>query len=67
MVEVEIGSMGIVLLHDLNDPEGTIQTWEGLLQINPLAMAPNGRSVSELVEQLKDESTQRISHAHASN
>jgi len=40
---------GIVQLHDLNDPVAGIKTWEDLLAINPLAMAPNGKSVDELV------------------
>jgi tetratricopeptide (TPR) repeat protein len=40
---------GVVLLHDLDDREGAIQAWEGLLKINPLAMAPNGQSVDELI------------------
>jgi cytochrome c-type biogenesis protein CcmH/NrfG len=40
---------GIVQLHDLNDPSAGIKTWEELLAINPLAMAPNGKSVDELV------------------
>ena len=40
---------GIVLLHDLDDKAGAIQAWEELLRINPLAMAPNGQSVDELI------------------
>lgn len=44
---------GIVLLHDLKDKEGAIAAWEGLLEINPVAMAPNGQSVDELIQQYK--------------
>jgi tetratricopeptide (TPR) repeat protein len=40
---------GIVLLHDLDNPESGIKAWEELLAINPLAMAPGGKSVDELV------------------
>ena len=40
---------GIVLLHDLDDRAGAIQAWEELLEINPVAMAPNGQSVDELI------------------
>jgi cytochrome c-type biogenesis protein CcmH/NrfG len=40
---------GIVLLHDLDDRAGAIQAWEELLKINPVAMAPNGQSVDELI------------------
>lgn len=45
---------GVVLLHDLNDREGAIQAWEELLKINPLAMAPDGRSVDELVTHYRE-------------
>ncbi len=44
---------GIVLLHDLDDQEGAIRSWERLLEINPLAMAGNGQSVDELVTHYK--------------
>ena len=44
---------GIVLLHDLKDEEGAVAAWEGLLEINPVAMAPNGQSVDELIQQYK--------------
>ena len=44
---------GIVLLHDLNDKEGAIAAWEGLLEINPVAMAPNGQSVDQLIQHYK--------------
>lgn len=47
--EIARFNKGIVLLHDLNDPENGIKAWEELLKINPLAMAPNGKSVDELV------------------
>ena len=45
---------GIVLLHDLNDFEGAIQSWEALVAVNPLAMAPNGQSVSEMIKSFKN-------------
>jgi cytochrome c-type biogenesis protein CcmH/NrfG len=45
---------GIVLLHDLNDRQGAIRAWEELLAINPLAMAPNGQSVDELVTHYRE-------------
>ena len=41
---------GIVLLHDLKDEKGALAAWKGLLEINPLAMAPNGQTVDELVK-----------------
>jgi cytochrome c-type biogenesis protein CcmH/NrfG len=44
---------GVVLLHDLNDRAGAIQAWEGLLAVNPMAMAPNGQSVDQMVTEYK--------------
>ena len=51
--EISRFNKGIVLLHDLNNLENAIRAWEDLLKINPLAMAPNGQSVDQLVVQLK--------------
>ena len=43
---------GVVLRYDLNDREGAIKAWEELLKINPNALAPNGRPVSEAIKEL---------------
>lgn len=51
--EVSRFNKGVVLLHDLEDLQGAIQAWEGLLEVNPTAMAPNGQPVMSLVEQFK--------------
>jgi cytochrome c-type biogenesis protein CcmH/NrfG len=51
--EVSRLNKGIVLLHDLKDINGAVQAWEGLLEVNPIAMAPNGISIDEMVVQLK--------------
>jgi len=51
--EVSRMNKGIVMLHDLNDFSGAIQAWEGLLEVNPIAMAPNGVSIDQMVTQLK--------------
>ncbi len=47
--EVSRFNKGIVLLHDLNKPVEAIAAWEDLLKVNPFAMAPNGKSVDELI------------------
>lgn len=47
--EVSRFNKGIVLLHDLDKPQEGIRAWEQLLQINPFAEAPGGKSVDELV------------------
>ena len=46
---------GIVLMHDLDDIKGAIKAWEDLLQINPVAVAPNGMSVDQLVQSMKQQ------------
>jgi cytochrome c-type biogenesis protein CcmH/NrfG len=44
---------GVVLMHDLNDLPGAIKAWEELVEINPVAHAPNGQLVNTLVQDLK--------------
>jgi cytochrome c-type biogenesis protein CcmH/NrfG len=51
--EVSRLNKGIVLFHDLQDAAGAIRAWEGLLEINPTAMAPGGVSVDQMVQSLK--------------
>ncbi len=46
---------GIVLMHDLNNLEGAIQAWEGLVEMNPMAEAPNGQLVNTLIQGLKQQ------------
>jgi cytochrome c-type biogenesis protein CcmH/NrfG len=55
--EVSRMNKGIVLLHDLNDFDGALKAWEGLLEVNPIAMAPNGISIDQMVTQLKKQQT----------
>ena len=52
--EVSRFNKGIVLLHDLKDTRGAIAVWEELVGINPLAMAPNGQSVEELIAHFRE-------------
>jgi len=51
--EVSRLNKGIVLFHDLQDTAGAIRAWEGLLEINPVAMAPGGMSVDQMLQGLK--------------
>ena len=53
--EVSRMNKGIVLLHDLNNASGAIKAWEGLLEVNPIAVAPNGISIDQMVIQLKNQ------------
>lgn len=43
---------GVVLLHDFNNREGAVAVWQELLELNPVAYAPNGQLVRELLEEL---------------
>jgi len=45
---------GVVLMHDLNDLPGAIKAWEALVEVNPVAVAPNGQLVNSLIQGLKD-------------
>jgi cytochrome c-type biogenesis protein CcmH/NrfG len=57
--EVSRMNKGIVLLHDMNDMEGAIKAWEGLLEVNPVAMSPTGQSIDQMVQQMKKQSQQQ--------
>ncbi|MCG8685130.1 MAG: tetratricopeptide repeat protein [Desulfobacterales bacterium] len=47
---------GIVLMHDLNDLPGAIKAWEELVEINPVATAPNGQLINNLIQGMKAKS-----------
>jgi len=53
--EISRFNKGVVLLHDLNDTTAAIESWEALVRLNPMAVAPNGRPVLELIETVKKE------------
>ena len=61
--EVSRMNKGIVMLHDLNDFNGAIQAWEGLLEVNPIAMAPNGVSIDQMVTKLKKQQAGQTSQS----
>ncbi|MCP3940188.1 MAG: tetratricopeptide repeat protein [Desulfobacteraceae bacterium] len=44
---------GIVLMHDMDDLTGGIRAWESLVELNPMAKAPNGQLMSSLIEKMK--------------
>ena len=56
--EVSRLNKGIVLFHDLQDTAGAVRAWEGLLEINPTAMAPGGMSVDQMMQGLKKQAAQ---------
>ncbi len=45
---------GIVLLYDLKDQPGAIAAWQGLVSLNPMAMAPNGQLLSAMITEIQD-------------
>ncbi len=47
--EVALFNKGVVLMHDLNDIEAAIASWEALVKINPNAKAPNGQLIRDMV------------------
>ena len=44
---------GIVLLYDLKDQAGALAAWQGLVGINPMATAPNGQLISEMIKEMQ--------------
>ena len=52
--EIARFNKGVVLMHDLNDSKGAIESWEKLIQLNPDAKAPNGQTVKALIESFKN-------------
>jgi cytochrome c-type biogenesis protein CcmH/NrfG len=57
--EISRLNKGIVLLHDLQDAPGALRAWEGLLEINPTAMAPGGMSIDQMVQGLKKQMAEK--------
>jgi cytochrome c-type biogenesis protein CcmH/NrfG len=49
---------GVVLFHDLNDHQAAIRAWEALLKMNPMAKAPNGQAVKDIVAQHRETTEQ---------
>ncbi len=46
---------GVVLMHDMNDLAGGLQAWEALVEVNPMATAPNGELVKSVIERMKQQ------------
>jgi len=57
--EVSRFNKGVVLMQDLNDAEGALTAWEGLVEINPSATTPNGQPLKEVVERFKKGAAQK--------
>lgn len=53
--EVALFNKGIVLMYDLNDPQGALNAWEKLVQINPKAQTSSGQTVQSIIDHIKQE------------
>jgi cytochrome c-type biogenesis protein CcmH/NrfG len=51
--QVALYNRGIVLMHDLNDLEGALASWEKLLIVNPDARTPSGDPLENIVHQMR--------------
>jgi tetratricopeptide (TPR) repeat protein len=50
--EIALFNKGIVLMHDLQNTQGALESWKQLIQINPNAHTPSGLLVKEMVTEL---------------
>jgi cytochrome c-type biogenesis protein CcmH/NrfG len=46
---------GVVLLTGLNDRKRALEEWKTLVQYHPMAAAPSGKTVADLIDQLEKE------------
>ncbi len=46
---------GVVLLTGLNDPKAALAEWKILVRYHPMAAAPSGKMVADLIDQLEKE------------
>lgn len=44
---------GLILSHDLNDKAGALEAWGKLVKVNPHAVSPHGKTVLQMIEELK--------------
>lgn len=44
---------GLILSHDLNDRAGAREAWSKLVKINPNAISPHGKTVSQMLKELE--------------
>jgi cytochrome c-type biogenesis protein CcmH/NrfG len=51
--EAALFNKGVVLMHDIKDLEAALKSWEKLVQVNPDARTPDGRTVKSMIEMVR--------------
>ena len=51
--EIAMFNKGIVLMHDMQDLDGALKSWQSLLKINPQARTPDGMLIKDMVTGLQ--------------
>ena len=51
--ETALFNKGVVLLHDIKNTPEALKAWGRLVQINPNAQTPDGRTVKSMIDQVK--------------
>jgi cytochrome c-type biogenesis protein CcmH/NrfG len=51
--ETALFNKGVVLMHDIKDLNAALQAWKKLVQVNPNAQTPDGRTVKSMIEMVK--------------
>ncbi len=54
--EIALFNSGVVYMHDLNDTQSALKSWEKLIQVNPMAQTPSGQPVKTMLDELKKRS-----------
>ena len=51
--EIALFNIGVVQMHDLENPNAAIVSWEKLVEFNPQAKTPNGQLIKSMIAELK--------------
>jgi cytochrome c-type biogenesis protein CcmH/NrfG len=51
--ETALFNKGVVLMHDIKDTQAALKAWEKLVQVNPNAQTPDGRTVKSMLDQVR--------------
>jgi tetratricopeptide (TPR) repeat protein len=51
--EIALFNKGVVLMHDLDNKDAAMRSWETLIQVNPSAKTPSGQPIRTMLDSLK--------------